>query len=280
MSRIRIEDEAEDVIAKAQSGLGVSDGELAGLSGVDRNEIHRLRQGEFNAGAARGIAKHLKLSPDALVALGQHDWYPAEIKVDGLAQFNTPYPVPGYDEMTVNAYLVWDPASGEAAAFDTGANAGELIEALQNRPWKLANIFLTHTHGDHIADLDQLRVHLQPGGEVYVHANEKLTGTKTFLDGQTFEMGALTIVARETSGHSPGGTTYVVDGLERPVAIVGDALFAGSIGGVRANYHGALKMIRERILALPPETVLCPGHGPMTTVAEEWRRNPYFAPQS
>ncbi|MGE9296459.1 MAG: MBL fold metallo-hydrolase, partial [Puniceicoccales bacterium] len=65
-----------------------------------------------------------------------------------------------------------------------------------------------------------------------------------------------------------------------PVAIVGDALFAGSIGGVRANYHGALKMIRERVLSLPGETILCPGHGPITTVAEELQHNPYFATQS
>ncbi|MGE9296376.1 MAG: MBL fold metallo-hydrolase, partial [Puniceicoccales bacterium] len=219
--RIRIEDEVEDVVAKAQSGLGMADGELAELSGVPRENIRRLRKGEFDAATARGIAKQLKLAPEALVALGEHRWYPDDIELDGLAMFNTPHPVPGYEEMTVNAYLVWDPLSGEVAAFDTGANADGMIEALQSKPWKLTHIFLTHTHRDHVADLDKLKKVLQPGGSIHVHSKENITAAKTLVDGQTFQVGALEIVARETSGHSPGGTTYVIHGLQRPVAIVG-----------------------------------------------------------
>jgi len=275
--RIPIEDNPEDIISKAQSGLGIADGDLADLARIDRNAIRQLRKGVFNADAARAIAPHLGLNPDALVALAQGDTHPDEIKGDGLAQFNTHYPVPGYEEMTVNAYLVWDPATGEAAAFDTGANADQMIDTLRRKSWKLTHILLTHTHGDHIQDLEKLQRHLQPGGGVYVHAAEQIAGATSVLDGQTFDLGTLKIVARETSGHSPGGTSYLITGLERPVAIVGDALFAGSIGGIRAHYHQALDMIRERILALDPETIICPGHGPMTTVAEERLRNPFFA---
>ncbi len=73
-----------------------------------------------------------------------------------------------------------------------------------------------------------------------------------------------------------GGTTYVISGLAAPVAVVGDALFAGSMGGGMISYDDALKNNREKIMTLPDETILCPGHGPMTTVAEEKRHNPFF----
>ena len=70
--------------------------------------------------------------------------------------------------------------------------------------------------------------------------------------------------------------TYVVNGLDKQVAIVGDALFAGSMGGGMVSYPDALRTNREKIISLPNETVLCPGHGPMTTVGEEKKHNPFF----
>jgi glyoxylase-like metal-dependent hydrolase (beta-lactamase superfamily II) len=70
--------------------------------------------------------------------------------------------------------------------------------------------------------------------------------------------------------------TYVLHGLSKPVAIVGDALFASSMGGGGVSYAEALKTNRECIFTLPDTTILCPGHGPMTTVAEEKRHNPFF----
>jgi len=80
-----------------------------------------------------------------------------------------------------------------------------------------------------------------------------------------------------TSGHSVGGTTYLIEGLERPIAVVGDAMFAGSMGGGMVSFPDAWKNNREKILTLPDETILCPGHGPMTSVGEEKRNNPFFA---
>jgi glyoxylase-like metal-dependent hydrolase (beta-lactamase superfamily II) len=73
-----------------------------------------------------------------------------------------------------------------------------------------------------------------------------------------------------------GGITYVIKGLDEPVAIVGDAVFAGSMGGGMVSYQDALQTNREKIMSLPDETVLCPGHGPMTTVGEEKNHNPFF----
>ncbi|WP_269540761.1 MBL fold metallo-hydrolase [Cerasicoccus fimbriatus] len=274
---IPIEDLAEDVVGKAQSGLGLSDGELAEQCGADRQAIRQLRKGTFCADTARVIAPSLGLDADALIALGEKTWYPDPIELDGLAQINTPHPVPGYEEMTVNAYLIADPATGQAAAFDTGADASPLIAMLQRKGWTLQSIYITHTHRDHIKDLSSLKARLEPGGKVYAHPSESLTGATELRDGESFTLGSLKITARVTSGHSPGGTSFIVEGLARTVAIVGDAIFAGSIGGVRANYRLALKMIREHILSLPGEAILCPGHGPMTTVTNEQQRNPFFA---
>ena len=69
----------------------------------------------------------------------------------------------------------------------------------------------------------------------------------------------------------------MVTGLSKPVAFTGDALFAGSMGGGVVSYEDALRTGREKILSLPDETVICPGHGPMSTVAGEKRHNPFFA---
>jgi len=68
----------------------------------------------------------------------------------------------------------------------------------------------------------------------------------------------------------------VIDGLDRPIAIVGDAIFAGSMGGGMVSYQDALQTNREKIMTLADDTVLCPGHGPMTTVGEEKKNNPFF----
>ena len=89
-------------------------------------------------------------------------------------------------------------------------------------------------------------------------------------------MGALRLETRLTSGHSVGGITYVVSGLARPVAVVGDALFAGSMGGGMVSYADALANNRRHILSLPDPTVVCPGHGPLSTVGEEKQHNPFF----
>jgi len=87
----------------------------------------------------------------------------------------------------------------------------------------------------------------------------------------------LQIDTRLTWGHSPGGMTYVVIGLAHPIAIVGDSLFAGSMGGGNVSYHDALRNNLEKILTLSDDTIICPGHGPMTTVGEEKAHNPFFA---
>ena len=115
------------------------------------------------------------------------------------------------------------------------------------------------------------------GATAYANRAEPWPGTRPFAEGETFVIGSLTVKTFTTSGHSKGGTTYFIEGLARPLAIVGDALFAGSMGGGIVSFADAWKNNREKILTLPDDTVLAPGHGPLTTVGEEKQNNPFFS---
>lgn len=267
---IPLEDNCEDIIGKAQRGLGISDTELASRAGLSADEVQSARAGQFDERVVRALAPALHLDADALAVSGKKAWRPAPVALEGLAQFNTPF-----DDMRVNAYLVWDPKSRAAVVFDSGSDCGEILERASEENLSIQLILLTHTHGDHIYDLDRLRA--KTGAPAFVSSREPLEGAESFDAGRVFEAGALRIETRLTAGHSKGGITYVVTGLAKPVAVVGDSMFAGSMGGGKVSYDDALRNNREQILTLSDDTMLCPGHGPMTTVAEEKAHNPFFA---
>jgi hydroxyacylglutathione hydrolase len=268
---IPLEDNVSDILGKAQRGLGVSDSQLAERSGLSVDTIRKLRDGVFDDDAVERAAPLLKLDAAALRKLADGKWKPESIEeIAGLAQFNTTY-----HDMTVNAYLVWDPGTREAVAFDTGADCGEMLKRIEKEKLKVKLILLTHAHPDHVADLGRLKE--ATAAPVYISAPEEEEGAEEVEEGKRFQVGSLEIEARLTSGHSLGGMTYVVTGLARPVAIVGDSLFAGSMGGGNVSYADALRNNRDKILTLPDETIVCPGHGPLTTVGRERRDNPFFA---
>jgi hydroxyacylglutathione hydrolase len=268
---IPLEDNVSDVIGKAQRGLAVSDSQLAERAGVSAEKIRKLREGSLNDDTVERAAPFLKLDPGALRKLGSGEWDPEAIsEIEGLVQFNTTY-----GDMTVNAYLVWDPATREGVAFDTGADCGDMLERIEEEKLSMKLILLTHAHPDHVADLARLRK--ATGAPVYLSKLEEAVGAEEVEEGKRFRVGSLEIETRLTSGHSPGGITYVVTGLSRPVAIVGDSIFAGSMGGGNVSYADALRNNREKILTLPDEAIICPGHGPLTTVGKEKRDNPFFA---
>jgi len=204
------------------------------------------------------------------VALGRKAWRPAPVNpVPGFASFNTPF-----EDMTVNSYLVWDPATREAAAFDTGASAEPMLQLARAKILTIRLILLTHTHVDHIADLARLKT--ETGAHAHVGRDEGFAEAEAFTEGKTFALGGLKIETRRTSGHARGGITYVVSGLARTFAIVGDAIFASSMGGGIISYEEALKTNRQKIFTLPDDTIVCPGHGPLTTLGEEKFNNPFF----
>jgi len=271
---IPLEDTVSDIIGKAQRGLGLSDTDLADRIGIEISELEAVKQVRGVAFAqVDKLARALELGPRSLVAIAEGTYNPTVTPPKtGFFQANTPYG----GEIRVNAYLVWDAETGLAAAFDTGADCTPLVEEIKKRNLTLQDVYLTHTHADHVMELDRLIE--KAGGSVGVHVNEAeaLDNAASFQPGVTFSLGRLHIETRDTSGHSAGGTTYLVHGLDRPLSIVGDALFAGSVGGIKSDYHAALKRIRNKIFSAQDGTVLAPGHGPLTTVIQEKTGNPFF----
>jgi hydroxyacylglutathione hydrolase len=259
---IPLEDNAADIVGKAQRGLGISDSELSAKARVNAQTIRELRDGDFDESALLSVAPILELDGQALTEIAHGEWRPNDMEsLDGLAQFTT-----DYNGMAVNAYVVWDPVKRVAAAFDTGADSREMVRFAKHHKLQVQLILLTHAHPDHVADLPALRE--ETGADVFTPAREPLPGAEPIDEGKRFRL---------TWGHARGGMTYVVTGLARPIAIVGDSLFAGSMGGGNVSYRDALQNNLEKILTLPDETIICPGHGPMTTVAEEKQHNPFFA---
>ncbi|HXM73641.1 MAG TPA: MBL fold metallo-hydrolase [Chthoniobacterales bacterium] len=268
---IDLEDNVGDIVGKAQRGLGIADSELVKKAGISADQLRKIRDGEFDEAALRAIAPTLNLDANALVDLAAGKWKPEKLEnFDGLAQFSS-----SYGGMLVNSYLVWDPETKYAVAFDTGADCAEMLKMASKENLSVKLILLTHAHSDHVADLPRLRE--ETGADVFAPAQEPVPGAEPIEEGKRFRVGKIDIESRLTWGHSPGGMTFVVTGLARPIAIVGDSLFAGSMGGGSISYEDAMRNNLEKILTLPDETIVCPGHGPMTTVGEEKKHNPFFA---
>ena len=164
---IPLEDFSEDILGKAQRGLGIDTGTLAQRTGLDRRTIQELRNGSCDADAIRKVAPVLGIDVDTLIASAEKAWFPEQPDVPGLHTFHT-----HYGEMIVNAYLLHAPESQEAIVFDTGTDASAILARLASSDLTLSAICLTHSHRDHVADLDTLPVQLP----------SKKAGTSKFQD--------------------------------------------------------------------------------------------------
>jgi hydroxyacylglutathione hydrolase len=255
-----MEDDFTYVIRKALRGHDLAPAEAAALAGLREGEVMSLLRGKFSEQAARAIAPVLGLSEEALATLPAYEAQsslPASIR-----QLDMPFGSDGQ----VNAWLIRE--SGTAVLFDAGPSAGALEQALDPlHAGDLDGVFLTHIHPDHTGGADKLRARGYP-----VHF------PAAFRPGETIRCGALTLHTIDLAGHCDGALGYLIDGLTVPVCVVGDALFAGSIGGCpdSQTYRLALANLREHVFILPDETILLPGHGPATTIGDERKRNPFL----
>jgi hydroxyacylglutathione hydrolase len=267
---IQLEDLHQDILGKAMRGFGVGKNEMAQRLGVEKTEIESILYGEVDETLIKAMAVELQLNGQNLIQSARKEWSPAPILLRGLKQISS-----SYGDMIVNTYLVWDEDTCKAWIFDTGTDAHPVLAFIEKENLKVDAIFLTHTHRDHVACLDKLLCEIgnQP---VYVHKLELLDGCNAIEEGFEHSIDSLSLKTRHTHGHSVGGITYLINGLTTPLAIAGDAIFAGSMGGGIVSYQHALRTNKEKIMSLPDDTVICPGHGPMTTVLEEKKHNPFF----
>jgi hydroxyacylglutathione hydrolase len=180
------------------------------------------------------------------------------------------------DPWLSNTYIVADELGGHAVMIDAGGPVAPLLEFLRRGQFTLTHVLLTHHHHDHVAELDAVLAE-HPGTPVLIHELERdlvPVATGTMAPGERIESGALTVEPIHTPGHTGGMLSLLVDGTD---VFTGDTLFKGSVGGVRApgstSYADLKSSIMDRLLKLPPETRIHPGHTDPTTVAGELEHN-------
>jgi hydroxyacylglutathione hydrolase len=175
------------------------------------------------------------------------------------------------DQFLSNTYLVAAEDGGEALFIDAGGPMEPLFDAVERHGLTPTVVLLTHHHHDHICELDAIKQRW-PGVAVYADPREEMENTAPFLDG-TFA--GLEVSALHTPGHTGGMLSFVIGDN----VFTGDTLFKNSVGGVRAPGHTTFEDLREsimdKLLELPPETTIRPGHTDPTTVADELEHNPF-----
>ncbi len=175
-----------------------------------------------------------------------------------------------------NTYLVAAGPSSDAFFVDAGGPVEPLIAKADEHDLNVTHVLLTHHHGDHVAELDQIK-RRWPDAQVLIHPAERdqVPGaTGDLLPGETLEIGGLTVEPLHTPGHTAGMLSLLVGGTD---VFTGDTLFKGSVGGVRApgstGYDDLKHSIMDVLLALPPGTTIRPGHTDPTTVGDELESN-------
>jgi len=273
---MNLEDHVGDIIRKARAMSNVSAEAAASAAGLALSELAALEEsGQITKRPNFfALANLIGLSAAKLEGIA-HGWRPAE-KDLGTWRELRPFTTTAQN-ITVNCYLVWDEVSREAALFDTGWDAQPILKTIEENQLVLRHVFITHTHDDHIAALSGVR---EKFPKVRLHSGSKNAPVDQRNRANDFiHLGSLRLTNRPTPGHAEEGTTYVIGTWPEDashVAIVGDAIFAGSIGTGNQSWELARQKVREQIFSLPLETLICPGHGPVTTVAEEKAHNPFF----
>ena len=273
---MNLEDSIGDILRKARISLQVSVEAAAAAADVGLEAYQQVESSGRAPEALNWGALGNLLTLDGGRLQRQHDgWRPDPVELGTWRELRVI--TTAGDDMTVNAYLVWDEVTREAALFDTGFDAAPILAVIAAEGLTLRHLFMTHSHGDHVAALAPLRA-AHPRARI--HSGSKNAPVEHRIRGNDFIMlGSLRVTNRDTPGHADDGVTYVVGNWPEDaphVAIVGDAVFAGSMGGAREHLELARAKIREQIFTLPPETLVCPGHGPLTTVAGEKANNPWF----
>jgi glyoxylase-like metal-dependent hydrolase (beta-lactamase superfamily II) len=174
-----------------------------------------------------------------------------------------------------NTYLVGQ-NGGEGFFVDAGGPVAPLLAAAERNDITPTHVLLTHHHGDHVKDLRRL-TERWPDLQVLAHPDEPVDGvTGDMLPGQVVKVGVLEVTPLHTPGHTAGMLSLLVEGN----VFTGDTLFKNSVGGVRApgstSYEDLRASIMDTLMALPPETVIQPGHTDSTTVAEEFDNNKFI----
>ena len=271
-----LEDEFGDIIGKARRGQNMSHSEIADAAGITESDLSRMEQYTLKPTESQvyKIAEVLNLDGAKLLDIANETWEPAPIKAHentDLEVITVSAPVGGWP---VNAYILVCTSTKAAAIIDTAAHPDLILKQLGTHKVNATAILLTHSHRDHTDGLIQLQKATEC--ETYIHQNEpkpKSAGKlHELVHADVVEIGKLRVTVLDTPGHTPGGCSF----FTQSTAFVGDAIFAGSVGGPNISYQDEIDSVRDNLLSLPNDVRLFPGHGPSTTVGEEKLHNPFF----
>lgn len=275
--QIPLEDELGDVLDKAMTCAGLTSEALAAASGVPASRIMDAvdYRPELTVDECRRIAKVLGLNEVGLCALATGS-YPLP-GADGLPFALWPLRM-SYGIGVVNAYVVQGDTPGRGILFDAGPSAATL-EAVWPLPVRTVEaVFVTHVETEHCGGVAWAAEHFG-ATRTYVPGMEPSALGEPLSEGQVLSFPGLEVTSYRTPGHSALHNCYHVRSTSVPgsrsLLVCGDLVFAGSAGG---PYHCRRQLrdhLRRVLETVPPDTVLAPGHGPLTTAANELRYNPF-----
>jgi hydroxyacylglutathione hydrolase len=274
--KIALEDDPSDILRKASRGVGLDTAELGHRTGIDPAAIAAWIKGDGVPAEdqARAVATILRLDPGKFADAAARRWYPgAEVPSDVRHHPHDPHPS--------NGYIFFLQDGKTAALVDPAGYPKTLLDAVNEGPYSLRYILITHKHADHCdATADVARAF--PDAQIVMHrADVKAIGSLAsraipITDGDELAFGDdAAIRMLHTPGHTDGSSCF----LFRSTVFSGDTLFAGSVGGIFADvstYDDLLASVRFKLFALDDDTVVMPGHGPPSTIGEEKAHNPFF----
>ena len=278
-TRLPLEDELGDVLEKAMRHRAIADEVLAARARVPLAKIHDAidYRPNLTTDELQRLAAALGLNEVGLCALGQGRYPRPEI---GALPFCVwPLRMP-HGIGVANAYLVGECGGDRAVLFDTGAGIGALEAVWPRSIRRIDAVFLTHVEAEHAGGLCEVVARFAVTA-AFVPCGATAPCGRPVGEGETKSFGPLEVTAYSTPGHVAAHNCYVV---RAPAAraggallVSGDLVFAGSAGGGYFS-HEQLRVNLRRVLgSVPAATVIAPGHGPMTTVENELRYNPFIA---
>ncbi|MBT4098526.1 MAG: MBL fold metallo-hydrolase [Gemmatimonadetes bacterium] len=275
-----LEDEFGDVVGKARRGQERTTADVGSASGLSAADIERLEAYDLVPSPEQvlALAHTLGLAPEKLHRAAAVEFLPDEPGGREPIDLVVEMRVLGTDFL-MNGYVVGGPRTKVGAIVDPGFQADRILQAAEGAQLDIAFILLTHGHFDHVGALAEIRQATQADVLASEAEMELLGDLRQHVDGylvpgELIEMGRQSLRVAATPGHTPAGVSLI----HAEAAFVGDALFAGSVGGTRnrSDYKRQLAAVQSELLSLPEGTTLYPGHGPATTVAEELANNPFF----
>jgi len=272
-----LEDELGDVLEKALRGAGLTARLLAERAGVDAARIRDAidYRSDLTCDELRRVAAVLKLNEVGLCALGA-GCYPRPA-IAGLP-FVLHALRMSHGIGVANAYLVAEAGATHGLLFDVGADFSVLRRAWPPVIEKISAIFLTHVETEHTGGLCDA-VAAFNASQAFVPEGAAVPCTEPLSEGAKRAFGGLEVTAFSTPGHCEAHNCYLVraSASSGPALLVsGDLLFAGSVGGGYFCHRRLLAQLARLLEAVPPDTVVAPGHGPLTTIGNERQFNPFI----